>query len=76
MEKLVEIQHVKIRLKTATRSSVRILYQLVFEEKSDRKNRRKLREFSGFTFSYNIDEYRAKLEYAGRGRRSRPRVRG
>jgi len=37
---------------------------LIFEEEGDRGNRKRLREFSGFTFAGGSEEFRMKLTYA------------
>lgn len=66
MENLAQIESVKNRLKTAPRKSIGALYNLIFEEDGDRKNRSKLLEFAGFNFNRNSDGYRAKVEYAAR----------
>lgn len=65
MEKLVQIEYVKNQLKIAPRKAICALYKLIFEDEGDRKNRSKLREFSGFTFLDNSIEFREKLEFAG-----------
>lgn len=64
MEKLVQIENIEKQLKVASRSAIGALYRLVFQEEGDRKNRSKLREFSGFTFSDDSPEFRDKLDYA------------
>lgn len=66
MENLAQIESIKNRIKTAPRKSILALYKLIFEEDGDRGNRNKLREFSGFEFEMNSDEYSAKIEYAAR----------
>ena len=58
MEKLVQIEYVEKQLKNAPRSAIGVLYKLKFEEEGDRKNRSKLREFSGFTFADESEEFR------------------
>lgn len=42
------------------------LHKLVFEQDGDRGNRQRLREFRGFEFSENSEEFNNKLEYAAR----------
>lgn len=64
MENLVKIKYIEGQLKTAPRSAIGALYRLIFEEVGDRKNRSKLREFSGFTFSDDSEEFKAKLIFA------------
>ena len=64
MAKLVQIEYVEKQLKTAPRKGICALYKLIYEEEGDRRNRSKLREFSGFTFTDDSDEFRAKLEYS------------
>lgn len=63
MAKLVEIENVKNQLRSDPRKAICALYQLIFEEKGDRKNRSKLREFSCFTFVDESKEFNAKLSY-------------
>ena len=64
MEKLVQIEYVEKQLKTAFRKGISALYKLIYEEEGGRRKRSKLREFSGFTFTDDSDEFRAKLEYS------------
>ncbi|XP_033218094.1 protein DEK-like [Belonocnema kinseyi] len=64
MEKLVQIECVKKQLRNAPRSAISALYRLIFVEEGDRKNRSKLREFSGFIFADESEEFRKKLDYA------------
>ena len=66
MENLAQIETIRQHLGTASRKSVGSLYNLIFEEGGDRKNRSKLREFAGLEFEADSDEFRSKLDYSAR----------
>ena len=66
MENSVQIETIRQRIKTESPKSICVLYNLIFEDEGDRRNRSKLREFSGFEFQADSDEFRAKMKYAGR----------
>lgn len=60
---LKDIPSVLINLKVAKADTIKAFHKLIFEIQGDRANRKRLREFSGFTFEHNSDEYNAKLLY-------------
>lgn len=64
MENLGQIVSIRDKIKSASRPAIQALYKLIFEEEGDRTSRRKLREFSGFTFQDESNEYQAKFEYS------------
>jgi len=64
MERLEQIKVVANNLKTGSAKAVKALHKLIFEEEGDRGNRKRLREFSGFTFAGGSEEFRMKLAYA------------
>ncbi|XP_018378449.1 PREDICTED: protein DEK-like [Trachymyrmex cornetzi] len=64
MENLGQIVSIRDKIKTASRPAIQALYKLIFEKEGDRTSRHKLREFSGFTFQDESDEYRTKFEYS------------
>lgn len=65
MEKLAEISHIRDKIKAAPKPAIKALHLLIFEVEGDRKNRGRLREFAGFNFNEESDEYQRKLTYAG-----------
>jgi len=64
MESLGQITSVRDKIRIASRPAIQALYKLIFEKDGDRTSRRKLREFSGFTFQDDSNEYRRKFEYS------------
>jgi len=64
MESLGQITSVRDKIRIASRPAIQALYKLIFEKDGDRTSRRKLREFSGFTFQDDSNEYRKKFEYS------------
>jgi len=63
MEKLEQIKVIASNLKTGSAKAVRALHRFVFEQEGNRNNRKRLREFEGFSFVSGSDEHRAKLAY-------------
>lgn len=64
MEKLEQIKVIASNLKTGSTKAIKTLHKLVFEREGDRSNRKRLREFEGFTFASGSEEYKTKLMYA------------
>ncbi|XP_020297968.1 protein DEK-like, partial [Pseudomyrmex gracilis] len=64
MERLEQIKVIANNLKTSSTKAIRALHRLVFEKEGDRGNRKRLREFGGFTFASGSEEYKNKLAYA------------
>lgn len=64
MENLSQIVHIKKKLKTASKPVILALHRIVFQQDGDRGNRQRLREFQGFDFDIDFDEFRAKMDYA------------
>ena len=55
---------IRNNLSTATRTTVAMLHQFVFESEGDRGNRKRLRSFEGFSFGEDDEEqYNKKAEY-------------
>ena len=48
------------------KSSRETLFHFIFQQDGDRRNRKKLRDFSGFDFQESSEEHTAKLNYANR----------
>lgn len=66
MENLYQIPHIKDNIDKATAKAIKSFHKLVFEQDGDRKNRQRLRSFTGFDFTFNSDEYEAKINYVNR----------
>ena len=60
----MQIAHIKEKLKSASKAVILALHRLVFEKDGDRGNRQRLREFQGFQFSVDSEEFRNKLDYS------------
>ncbi|KAK9712691.1 RNase H-like domain found in reverse transcriptase [Popillia japonica] len=43
--------------------TIKILYKIIFEDDSDRRGRKKIREFTGFKYDKNADEYKNKSAF-------------
>lgn len=63
MEKLVQIKMVANNLKTSSTKAVKALHKFIFEQEGDRGNRKRQREFKGFPFAIDSDEYKSKISY-------------
>ena len=61
MIKLRQISGVSENITAASKKSIKALHHLVFGEIGDRKNRSRLREFSGFEFADDSEEYQEKV---------------
>lgn len=61
MEKLDQIKTIANNLKVS--SAIRALHRFVFEQEGDRSNQKRFREFRGFRFAKDSDEYKAKIAY-------------
>lgn len=66
METLAQIPLIKAKLKTASKKTIQALHKLVFMEDGDRGNRHRLREFNGFKFHEDSEEFCEKLVHASR----------
>lgn len=64
MERLEQVKVVANNIKTSSMKAIKALHKLVFEEEGDRGNRKRLREFVGFAFASDSEEYKRKLTYA------------
>jgi len=62
MENLAQIETIKQKIRTASTAATTALHKFIFGEEGDRKNRQRLREFSGFTFRKDTPQYVDKLE--------------
>lgn len=62
MEKLVQIKTAASNLKTGLAKAVNALHRFIFEQEV-RGNRKRLREFKGFPFAIDSDEYKSKISY-------------
>lgn len=51
MESLEQIKIIANNFKTGSVKAIRVLHKLVFKQKGDQSNRKRLREFEGFTFT-------------------------
>lgn len=63
MERLEQIKMVANNLKTSSTKAIKALHKFVFEQEGDRGNRKRLREFKGFSFANDLDEYRSKIAF-------------
>nr|XP_012136355.1 PREDICTED: uncharacterized protein LOC105661967 [Megachile rotundata] len=66
MECLGQIEAVKEKIKTASVAAIRSLHKFIFHDEGDRSNRKRVRNFEGFAFAIDSEEYTAQLEYARR----------
>jgi len=64
MERLDQIGTIRSNLKTSSKKAIKALHKLIFEQEGDRGNRKRLREFQGFPFAIDSDEYKVKIAYA------------
>lgn len=61
MTALKEIDAVKKNIDSTCTKRIKLLHKLIFGIDGDRKNRARLREFSGLGFELNSDKFYAKL---------------
>lgn len=61
MSKLIDFKELEVSLKTEKSSKIVSLHKLIFGTQGDRKNRQRIRNFSGFHFEIGSDEYENKL---------------
>ncbi|XP_046141945.1 uncharacterized protein LOC123987838 [Osmia bicornis bicornis] len=66
MECLGQIEAIEKKIKSASVPAIKALHKFIYREEGDRNNRKRLRNFKGFPFSANSEEYTAQLEYARR----------
>ena len=59
--KLIDIKELEVILKDAKSSKIKLLHKLIFDEDGDRNNRKRLREFSGFSFEIGSEEFKQKI---------------
>jgi len=64
MERMDQIGTIRNNLKTSSKKAVKALHKFIFEQEGDRGNRKRLREFQGFPFAIDSDEYKIKVAYA------------
>ncbi|KYQ46516.1 Protein DEK, partial [Trachymyrmex zeteki] len=63
IEKLEQIKTIANNLKTNSKKAVQAQHRFVFEREGDRDNRKRLREFRGFPFAIDSEDYKAKIAY-------------
>ncbi|XP_018357329.1 PREDICTED: uncharacterized protein LOC108757418 [Trachymyrmex cornetzi] len=63
MEKFEQVKTIANNFKTSSKKAVQALHTLIFEQEGDRENRKRLREFRGFLFAINSEEYKSKIAY-------------
>ncbi|GFY03656.1 retrovirus-related Pol polyprotein from transposon 17.6 [Trichonephila clavipes] len=61
MSTLNDYPKISQSLKSSSTNNIKILHRLIFGESSDRKNRSRLREFSGFPTDFNVEETKTKI---------------
>lgn len=61
MTTLGDIVRVERNITKAPVKAARTLHRIVFNQESDRQNRKRLRQFEGFTFKADSDEYKNKV---------------
>lgn len=59
---LKEINVIKNSLCTARTNQIKLLHKVIFKTEGDRKNRNRLREFSGFNFTNESEDFKTKLQ--------------
>lgn len=59
---LVEILQLKAVLKLEKADKIKLLHQLIFDSDENWQNRKNLRNFEGFQFQLDSDEFKAKLQ--------------
>lgn len=63
MAKLGSIGQVAAKLKTASKSAIKALHVIVFQEEGHRTNRSRLREFDGYGFDEDSEDFGRKTSY-------------
>ncbi|GFS54280.1 transposon Tf2-9 polyprotein [Trichonephila clavipes] len=61
MSTLNDYPKISQSLKSSSTNNIKILHLLIFGENGDRKNRSRLREFSGFPTDFNVEETKTKI---------------
>ncbi|GFU83296.1 transposon Tf2-9 polyprotein [Trichonephila clavipes] len=61
MSTLNDYPKISQSLKSSSTNNIKILHRLIFGENGDRKNRSRLREFSGFPTDFNVEETKTKI---------------
>ncbi|GFX83533.1 transposon Tf2-9 polyprotein [Trichonephila clavipes] len=61
MSTLNDYPKISQSLKSSSTNNIKILHRLIFGENDDRKNRSRLREFSGFPTDFNVEETKTKI---------------
>ncbi|GFX89844.1 transposon Tf2-9 polyprotein [Trichonephila clavipes] len=61
MSTLNDYPKISQSLKSSSTNNIKILQRLIFGENGDRKNRSRLREFSGFPTDFNVEETKTKI---------------
>ncbi|GBO02960.1 hypothetical protein AVEN_100212-1 [Araneus ventricosus] len=62
MTTLNDIQEISTALKNCKTEKIKILHKFLFDSLGDRSNRKRIREFIGFDFQVESDEFKKKLE--------------
>ncbi|GBM50063.1 hypothetical protein AVEN_138844-1 [Araneus ventricosus] len=62
MTTLNDIQEISTALKNCKTEKIKILHKFLFGSLGDRSNRKRIREFIGFDFQVESDEFKKKLE--------------
>ncbi|GFR05742.1 uncharacterized protein LOC105661967 [Trichonephila clavata] len=60
---LNDIKSISIALKNFKTEKIKLLYKFIYDEDGDHSNRKRLRNFCGFDFTIDSDEFRNKLKY-------------
>ncbi|XP_071052958.1 uncharacterized protein [Onthophagus taurus] len=63
MENLSNNPTINANIKSAPAHAIKALNRLIFEYDGDRRNRQRLREFQGFSFDEDSDDFNNKLKY-------------
>lgn len=61
MTTLRDIGRVEQNITKVPVKAVRVLHHMIFGREGDWQNRKRLKQFRGFTFDVNTDEYRNKI---------------
>ena len=61
MMTLGSINRVEQNITKAPVKAVRVMHRMIFGREGDRQNRKRLRQFPGFTFEADTDRYRNKI---------------
>ncbi|XP_067120962.1 uncharacterized protein [Centruroides vittatus] len=59
---LNDIKEISVALKNCKFDKIKILHKFIFNTDGDRSNRKRIRNFSGFTFALDSDDFNKKLK--------------